>query len=67
LYNVISSPMRPTCSTHLIRLDLIYLMILGNEYEAPHFIHSNNCYTCSQAAVFNCTGFHRRVSHVSYH
>jgi hypothetical protein len=38
LYTFLSSPIRATCPTHLIILDLICLMVLGNEenYEAPH-------------------------------
>jgi hypothetical protein len=33
LYTYFSSPMRATCPTHLILLDLICLMIFGNEYK----------------------------------
>jgi hypothetical protein len=38
-YNFLFSSMRAACSTHLIHLDLICLMILGisTNYEAPHF------------------------------
>jgi hypothetical protein len=33
LYTSLSSPMRATCAAHLIRRDLICLMISGDEYK----------------------------------
>jgi hypothetical protein len=33
LYNFLSSPMCATCPVHLIRLDLVCLMISGHEYK----------------------------------
>jgi hypothetical protein len=33
LYNLFSSPIRVTCPAHIVLLDLICLMIFGNEYN----------------------------------
>jgi hypothetical protein len=45
LYTFLYSLIRATCSANLIRLDLICLMIFGNEfnYEAPH---------CATSSIF---------------